>query len=186
VLIEKDDSSRHKQSRSLKDFLKYLSERFGHGLDDHRQSSQHFPRNSVAQENFSHSHRDSFAKKLALSAQVNSKGSSAHYACSHYIRKAFDRVDPSLDRLFAGQARDDHFGDDPRFKTLVDDKKDLNLRELEPGDTIVYGPRIGTDDAGHVETMGLDHLMHSDFTHKLTMNFVNQYQWLTVYRPDNA
>ena len=127
--------------------------------------------------------RNSFAAKLAFSAERQSVGSFAHYECSHYLREAFDRVDPGLDRLFAGCAKNDHFQDDPRFEIICSDKRTLDLKQLQPGDTIVYGPTIGTNDAGHVETMGLDHLMHSDFTHKLTMEFVDKYKWLTVYRP---
>jgi hypothetical protein len=185
VLVAQNESNTdHSQTRSLTELLNYLSERLNHqrygSNNEHHGVGKHHgigKRHGIGDSN-------SFAARLALSAQKQSIGSFAHYECSHYVRKAFDEVDPTLDGLFAGSAKNDHFGDDPRFEIICDDKRNLDLHSLHPGDTIVYGPRIGTSDAGHVETMGLDRLMHSDFTHKLTMNFVDKYKWLTVYRPE--
>ena len=125
----------------------------------------------------------SLALKLAVAAERQSNGSRAHGSCSRYVRLAFDSVDPSLNKLFSRYAKDDHLGDDSRFRQICSSQSELASTQLKPGDTIIYGPKIGTNSAGHIETMGLDHLMHSDFSHKLTAHFASEYQWLKVYRP---
>ncbi len=123
------------------------------------------------------------ALKLAAAAQEQAQGSHAHGSCSKYVRLAFRSVDPSLNRLFSRYAKDDHLGDDARFREICNSVEGLSSINLKPGDTIIYGPKVGTNSAGHIETMGLDHQMHSDFSHKLTAHFASEYKWLKVYRP---